>query len=50
MAIAVSVSDRANAMIEEIRDMRSERTGIRDSKARIIEEAIIKLRKQEEGK
>lgn len=47
MAVVLSIRDQANRIIEEIQDVRVAQGKIKDSKSRIIEEAVLALAKKE---
>lgn len=47
MAVVLSIRDQANRIIEEIQEIRVAQGKVKDSKSRIIEEALIALAKKE---
>ena len=47
MAVVLSIRDQANRIIEEIQEVRVAQGKIKDSKSRIIEEAVLALSKKE---
>ena len=47
MAIVLSIRDQANRIIEEIQEVRVAQGKVKDSKSRIIEEAVLALAKKE---
>lgn len=47
MAVVLSIRDQANRIIEEIQEVRVAQGKIKDSKSRIIEEAVLALAMKE---
>lgn len=47
MAVVLSIREQANQIIEEIQEIRVTKGKLKDSKSRIIEEAVLALAKKE---
>ena len=47
MAVVLSIREQANQIIEEIQEIRVTKGKLKDSKSRIIEEAVLALSKKE---